>query len=59
VEEGGGGRTHLKITITAEIDSVKGGYAMTFDRYGKDAAMGCTAVSADKGAERFAPSWRR
>jgi hypothetical protein len=58
VEEGRSGRTHLKITITAEIDSVKGGYAMTFGRYGKDAAVGCAAVGADKGAERFAPSWR-
>jgi len=54
----GGGRTHLKITITAEIDSVKGGYAMTFGRYGKDTAVGCAAVGADKGAKRFAPSWR-
>jgi len=54
VEEGRGGRTHLKITIIAEIDSVKGGYAMTFGRYGKDAAVGCAAVGADKGAERFA-----
>jgi hypothetical protein len=53
VEEGRGGRTRLKITITAEIDSVKGGYAMTFGRYGKDAAVGYAAVGADKGAERF------
>jgi hypothetical protein len=58
VEEGRGGRTRLKITITAEIDSVKGGYAMTFDRYGKDAAMGRAAVNADEDAEKFAPSWR-
>ena len=54
VEEGRGGRTHLKITITAEIDGVKGSYAMTFGRYGKDAAVGYAAVGADKGAERFA-----
>ena len=54
VEEGRGGRTHLKITITAEIDGVKGGYAMTFGRYGKDAVVGCAAVGADKGTERFA-----
>jgi hypothetical protein len=58
VEEGRGSRTHLKITITAEIDSVKGGYAMKFDSYGKDVAVGCAAIDADKGAERFAPSWR-
>jgi hypothetical protein len=48
VEEGRGGRTHLKITITPEIDSVKGSNAMTFGRYGKDAAVGCAAIGADK-----------
>jgi hypothetical protein len=58
VEEGRDGRTRLNIIITAEIDSVKDGYAMTFGRCGKDAAVGCAAVGADKGAERFAPSWR-
>ncbi len=47
VEEGRGGRTHLKITITAEIDSVKGNNAMTFGRYGKDAAVGFAVVRAD------------
>jgi hypothetical protein len=47
-EEGGSGRTLLKITITAEIDGVRRDYEMTYGRYGKDnAAEGYAVARAD------------
>jgi len=55
------GKTLLRITITAEVDGIRGDYTMTFGRYGKNnAAMGYAYISAkapDSGkvyAERFA-----
>jgi len=58
-EEGRGGRTLLRIAITAEIDGVRGEYTITFGRYGRNAAVGRAYASAgapggrEADAERF------
>ncbi|MFP3266727.1 MAG: hypothetical protein RXQ56_04610, partial [Thermoproteus sp.] len=54
-EEGRGGRTLLRIAITAEIDGVRGEYTITFGRYGKiNAAVGRAYIREEAGAERLA-----
>ena len=54
-EEGRSGRTLLRITITAEIDRVRGDYEMTFGRYGRvNAAMGRAYIREETDAERLA-----
>jgi hypothetical protein len=48
------GKTLLRITITAEIDGVRGEYTITFGRYGKiNAAVGRAYIREEGGAERF------
>jgi len=57
LKEGRGGKTLLRIRITAEVDGVKSDYTITFGRYGKlNAAMGRATVRAgmEADAERFA-----
>jgi len=54
-EEGGSGRTLLRIQITAEVDGVRGNYTMTFSRRGSDnAAKGRAYIREETDAERFA-----
>jgi len=52
-EEGGSGRTLLRIKITAEIDGVRGEYTITFGRYGKNEAVGRAYIREDANAERL------
>jgi hypothetical protein len=52
-EEGESGRTLLKITITAEVDGVRGEYEIVFGRYGKNAAVGYAYIREEADAERF------
>ncbi len=59
-EKSEGGKTLLRIRITAEVDGVKSDYVMTYGRYGKlNAAMGRAYARADvpggreTDAERF------
>jgi len=57
LKEGRGGKTLLRIRITAEVDGVRSDYTITFGRYGKlNAAMGRATVRAgmEADAERFA-----
>ena len=52
-EEGGSGKTLLRITIAADIDGVRSDYTMTFSRRGtKNKAVGYAYAKADV-AERF------
>ncbi len=60
-DEGKGGRTLLRIKITAEVDGVRRDYTITFGRHGKNnAALGFAVARADASggrkadAERFA-----
>ena len=56
---GRGGRTLLRIKITADIDGVKGDYTMTYSRYGADnAAVGYAYASADAPGGREADAER-
>jgi hypothetical protein len=57
-EEGRGGRTLLRIQITAEIDGVRGNYTMTYGRYGKNAAVGFAVARADAPGGREADAER-
>ncbi len=53
-EKGRSGRTLLRITITADIDAVRGNYTMTFGRYGKNnRAVGYAYIREEADAERF------
>ena len=53
-EEGGSGRTLLRIKITAEVDGVRGDYEMTYGRYGKDnETKGYAYIREEADAERF------
>jgi hypothetical protein len=60
LEEGRGGKSHLRIKITAEVDGVVRDYTTTYGRYGKhNAALGFAYARADApggeaDAERFA-----
>ncbi len=59
VEEGGGGRTHLKITITAEVDGVRRDYTITFSRRGaRNEAVGFAVARADAPGGREADAER-
>jgi hypothetical protein len=54
-EEGRGGRTLLRIKITAEVDGVKGEYTITFGRYGRNnKAVGFAYIREEADAERLA-----
>jgi hypothetical protein len=54
-EKGRSGRTLLRITITADIDAVRGDYEMTYGRYGKNnKAVGYAYIREEADAERFA-----
>ena len=54
-EKGRSGRTLLRITITADIDAVRGYYEMTYGRYGKNnKAVGYAYIREEADAERFA-----
>ncbi|MFP3200037.1 MAG: PaRep2b protein, partial [Thermoproteus sp.] len=54
-EKGKSGRTLLRITITADIDAVRGDYEMTYGRYGKNnKAVGYAYIREEADAERFA-----
>jgi len=57
-EGGRSGRTLLRITITAEIDGVRGEYTITFGRYGKNAAVGFAVARADAPGGREADAER-
>jgi hypothetical protein len=58
-EEGGSGRTLLRITITAEVDGVRRDYTITFGRYGKiNAAKGRAIARADAPGGREADAER-
>jgi hypothetical protein len=59
-DEGKGGRTLLRIKITAEVDGVGRDYTITFGRYGKDEAVGRAYARADApGAGRPTPRGSR
>gem|GEM_PF-364777 len=54
-DEGKGGRTFLRIKITAEVDGVRGDYTITFGRRGRDnAAVGRAYIREEADAERLA-----
>ncbi|MFP3212882.1 MAG: PaRep2b protein [Thermoproteus sp.] len=54
-DEGKGGRTLLRIKITAEVDGVRGDYTITFGRRGRDnAAVGRAYIREEADAERLA-----
>jgi hypothetical protein len=58
-EEGGGGRTLLRIEITAEVDGVRRDYIMTFGSYGRNnAAVGFAVARADAPGGREADAER-
>jgi len=57
-EEGGSGRTLLRIKITAEIDGVRGEYTITYGRYGKNAAVCYATARADAPGGREADAER-
>jgi hypothetical protein len=53
-DKGESGRTLLRITITAEIDGVRGEYTITFGRYGRNnKAVGYAYIREEADAERF------
>jgi hypothetical protein len=60
-DQGGDGRKLLRLRITAEVDSVKSEYTITYGRYGEDnAAVGFATARADApGAERQKPRGTR
>jgi hypothetical protein len=58
-EKSGGGKTLLRIRITAEVDGVKSDYVMTYGRYGKlNAAIGRAYARADVPGGREADAER-
>jgi hypothetical protein len=58
-EEGGSGRTLLRIQITAEVDGVRRDYTITFNRRRSDnAAVGYAAARADAPGGREADAER-
>jgi len=57
-DEGGSGRTLLRIKITAEIDGVRGEYTITYGRYGKNAAVCYATARADAPGGREADAER-
>jgi len=59
LERSWSGRTLLRITITAEVDRVRGDYTMAFGRYGKDnEAFGFATARADAPGGREADAER-
>jgi hypothetical protein len=59
LEKSKGGKTLLRIRITAEVDGVKSDYVMTYGRYGKlNAAMGRAYARADVPGGREADAER-
>jgi hypothetical protein len=53
-ERSNSGKTLLRITITAEVDGVRGDYTMTFSRRGRDnAAVGRAYIREEADAERL------
>jgi len=57
-DEGKGGRTLLRIKITAEVDGVGRDYTITFGRYGKNEAVGRAYARADAPGGREADAER-
>jgi len=58
-EEGRGGKTLLRIQITAEVDGVRGDYTVTYGRYGKNnAAVGRAVARASAPGGREADTER-
>jgi hypothetical protein len=53
-DEGRGGRKLLRIKITAEVDSVKSEYTITFGRYGRNAAVGFAVARGSAPSDREA-----
>jgi predicted RNA-binding protein with RPS1 domain len=58
LEENESGNLLLRIKITAEVDSVKSDYTITYGRYGKNKALGYTTAKADAPGGREADAER-
>jgi Fe2+ transport system protein FeoA len=57
-DDGRSGKKLLRIRITAEVDGVRSEYAITFGRYGRNAAVGFAAAGADVSGGREADAER-
>ena len=57
-DEGRGGRKLLRIRITAEVDGVRSEYAITYGRYGRNAAIGRAYARTDVPGGREADAER-